>query len=123
MALMTDYVITWRDRSAVQWPTGGVMSIPATTKSVAPGPLYFYDGGPGTVYGTTKIDSSPDIPVSRRVCLFIEKSIRPLREMWSDPVTGAFTFSNLPMGMPFTVIAYDYTQTYPALIWDGVLAS
>jgi hypothetical protein len=62
--------------------------------------------------GTTKNTGTPaNLPVYRRVRLHDQQSGRPLREVWSDPLTGAYTFGNLREGV-YCVIAFDHTGQY-----------
>lgn len=79
------------------------------------------DGGRSKVSGTVKIDSSPDIPVWRKVRLFCAVSGRLVREMWSDPVTGAYSFEYIRPG-PWMITAHDYSGTYNAVVADNITA-
>lgn len=73
-------------------------------------------GGDGTVYGTVKTKATPDnLPVSRRVRLYQTKDMVLIRETWSDPVTGAYSFGQIAQGQDYTVIAHDYQQTFRAI--------
>jgi hypothetical protein len=75
--------------------------------------------GKYSITGTLTVTSAP---AKRRVLLLHELYVAVWREAWSDPVTGAYTFTNLSPG-PWSVIAYDYTGTYAGLINTGVIAS
>jgi hypothetical protein len=80
-------------------------------------------GGRGSISGqVTALGSPSDIPLRRRVRLHREREGIPVQEVWSDPVTGQYAFNGLQTGIKYTVIAYDYTQTYRAVAKDGVLA-
>ncbi len=79
------------------------------------------DGGPYHVTGTVAIDSTPDIPVHRKVRLFDAKNGRLVREAWSDAVTGAYAFEGVRLG-PWLVVAHDYTNSYNAVVADNILA-
>ena len=79
------------------------------------------DGGKGKITGTTKIKGSPDAPVSRRVRLMREKDNICIREVWSDPQTGAYQFLNINPAVVYTVITYDHTKNYRAVIADGLV--
>lgn len=82
-----------------------------------------YFGGPGRVYGTVKEKNTPaNTPLHRRVLLLDEATRIVIRETWSDPVTGNFEFPYLRMGVPFTVLAYDYVHNYRAIVADNQLA-
>lgn len=79
----------------------------------------FY-AGKGTIAGTVAIDDDPDIPVRRRVRLHLKVNGVLLKETWSDPVTGAYSFTNLRVGALFYVIAFDHTGTHNAVIKDSI---
>lgn len=64
-------------------------------------------GGPGTVYGTTKTKGTPNLPAHARVVLLHQRSKLPVRETWSDPVTGAFVFSGIDTSQQFLTLAED----------------
>lgn len=78
-------------------------------------------GGRGSISGqVTALGSPSDTPLRRRVRLHREREGTPIREVWSDPVTGQYAFNGITPGIKYTVIAYDYTQTYRAVARDGV---
>lgn len=80
-------------------------------------------GGVGMITGTVrKFDDPNFVPVSRRVRLYDERGRMLARETWSDPVTGAFTFSGIRTDIPWTAMAYDHTGHYRALIIDRLEA-
>ncbi len=79
-------------------------------------------GGRGRIAGTVKIDSTPDYPAWRRVRLFARRDNRLVREVWSDPVTGAYSFDHVSLTLEFVVIAYDHTGAYNAEIRDAIRA-
>lgn len=64
-------------------------------------------GGPGTVYGTTKTKGTPNQPAKARVVLLHQRSKLPVRETWSDPVTGAFAFTGIDTTQQFLTLAED----------------
>ena len=64
-------------------------------------------GGPGTIYGTTKTKGTPNLPTKARVVLQHQRSKLPVRETWSDPVTGAFVFSGIDTSQQFLALAED----------------
>lgn len=64
-------------------------------------------GGSGTVYGTTKTKGTPNLPTKARVVLLHQRSKLPVRETWSDPVTGAFVFSGIDTSQQFLTLAED----------------
>ena len=64
-------------------------------------------GGPGTIYGTTKTKGTPNQPAKARVVLQHHRSKLPVRETWSDPVTGAFAFTGIDTTQQFLTLAED----------------
>ena len=64
-------------------------------------------GGLGTLYGTTKTKGTPNQPAKARVVLQHQRSKLPVRETWSDPVTGAFVFNGIDTGQQFLALAED----------------
>ncbi len=64
-------------------------------------------GGSGTIYGTTKTKGTPNLPTKARVVLLHQRSKLPVRETWSDPVTGAFVFSGIDTNQQFLTLAED----------------
>lgn len=77
-----------------------------------------YFGGVGQIVGTVKQKGSPDAPLHRRVCLIDEPSRSLIRETWSDAITGAYAFPNVAMRSTYTVLSYDHTGSYRAVIAD-----
>lgn len=77
-------------------------------------------GGAGRIAGSVKVDSSPDYPVWRRIRLFDRRDNRLVREVWSDPVTGAYSFEYINPVRLYVVIAYDHTGAYNAEIRDAI---
>ena len=80
----------------------------------------FEFGGSGRIAGTVKEDGSPDVPVKRRVRLHREIDGRLIREVWSEPVTGAYSFDHIDATKKYTVITYDYEHDYRAVIADNI---
>ena len=64
-------------------------------------------GGPGTIYGTTKTKGAPNLPTKARVVLLHQRSKLPVRETWSDPVTGYFEFRGIDVNQQFLTLAED----------------
>ena len=64
-------------------------------------------GGPGPIYGTPKTKGTPNMPTKARVVLLHQRSKLPVRETWSDPVTGAFVFSGIDTSQQFLTLAED----------------
>lgn len=77
-------------------------------------------GGSGRVAGTVKEKASPaNLPWGRRVLLLQERTGYWVQSTWSDPVTGAYSFDWVDMTHTYTVISYDHTGAYRAVIADG----
>ena len=67
-------------------------------------------GGAGRIWGVTKIKGAPgapDAPVKSRVVLLHQRSKLPVREVWSDPITGAFAFEGIDTTQQFLTLAED----------------
>lgn len=81
----------------------------------------FEFGGFGRIAGTVKEDGTPtDVPVKRRVRLHREQDGLPVREVWSHPTTGAYSFDYIDATKQYTVITYDYEHDYRAVIADNI---
>ncbi|MFD2379205.1 LamG domain-containing protein [Ottowia pentelensis] len=78
-------------------------------------------GGPGTIYGTTQTKGTPNTPTKARVVLLCQRSKLPVRETWSDPVTGAFEFTGLDERTEFIALAQDSTGSFRPVAADRVL--
>ena len=78
-------------------------------------------GGNGRLAGTVNVDSSPDYPVWRRVRLFDKRDNRLVREVWSDPATGAYSFDYINAARQYVVISYDHTGVYNAEVLDALV--
>lgn len=74
--------------------------------------------GPGVISGILELDA---VPARRRVCIHLESDGVRMRDGYSSAIDGTFSFDLLPADRPYTVIAYDDSGTYAALIWNGVL--
>lgn len=77
--------------------------------------------GIGTVYGTTEIKGTPNVPVRARVRLIRERDGLVYRETWGDPVTGAYRFDNVDELETYTVIAYHPTSDKRAVVADNLV--
>ena len=76
-------------------------------------------GSTGRITGTVKEKSLPaNIPLRRRVRLFSDLSALLVREVWSDPLTGGYSFENISIDDTYTVISTDHTGLYRAVIAD-----
>ena len=80
-------------------------------------------GGKGRIAGTVKEKGTPDQPLQRRVQLYDETSKIMTREVWSDPTTGAYVFENIDPTLTYTIISYDYTGAYRAVMANGQKAT
>lgn len=73
--------------------------------------------GRGRVAGTVK--ETPNAPVYRKVRLIREVDSLLIRELWSHPVTGAYSFDYVDELQKFTVLSYDHTGAFRAVVADG----
>jgi hypothetical protein len=73
------------------------------------------DSGVFRITGTTSNTGTPTVPVRRRVRLHDQPSGRAIREVWSDAVTGAYSFPRIRMGL-FYVTSFDHTGQYNGVI-------
>lgn len=78
-------------------------------------------GGAGRIFGTVKVDSSPDVPVYRRVWLMNQRDAVIIRETWSDEATGEYEFTNIDESQKYSVISFDHTNNFRAVIADSVV--
>lgn len=79
-------------------------------------------GGRGYISGTVKRDADPvDLPLRRRVRLHREIDGMPIREVWSDGATGAYLFVDIDPAYRYTVISYDHTGEFEAVVAAGVV--
>lgn len=78
------------------------------------------NGGDGAISGTVKEKNSPtDTPLGRRVILMEDSSRLVIRATWSDPVTGAYSFTGIKKGPRYSVISFDHLHNYRAVIADN----
>lgn len=75
--------------------------------------------GMGRVAGTIKEKGMPDAPVYRKVRLIREADGLQMRELWSHPITGAYSFDYVDELQTFTVLSYDHTGAFRAVVADG----
>lgn len=75
-------------------------------------------GGQGVITSTVKEKGTPDIPVARRVRLYRDRDGVLVGETWSHPTTGAYTFTELEVGIEYTAISFDHTGNFRAVAAD-----
>lgn len=79
-------------------------------------------GGRGKIVGTVKRAEVPaNVPLGRKVRLFRDRDAVCVREAWSDPVTGAYSFVDIDPVERYSVVAYDYQGVFRAVIADNLL--
>ena len=98
----------------------------STTQALLVGPDRvrgnFYLGGTGRIVGTVKEKGLPDnLPLSRKVRLVRDFDMAFVDETWSD-AAGNYVFNDIAIGPRYSVISYDYTNTYRAVIADNLQA-
>lgn len=97
--------------------TGSTRPVIQTT----PSPVDIYDAGRGRIVGTVKEKNTPtNTPLKRRVVLLSMPGSRAIRETWSDPVTGVYTFDEVAMDRVYTVVSYDHTGIYRGVVADNL---
>jgi hypothetical protein len=103
---------------------GGPATImPLNIQTVQNLPVWFtYDPDVGalTLTGTVAERGTPNAPLRRRVNLIEQITGRVIRETWSDAATGAYSFPNIMGGRKYTVVSYDHTGFYRAVIADSL---
>jgi hypothetical protein len=75
--------------------------------------------GRGRITGTVK--NTPATPVWRLLRLYREPGGLLVKSTWSHPDTGAYTFDGLAMQYRYTVVSFDHTQAFRAVIADRVI--
>lgn len=81
-----------------------------------------FTGGAGKIVGTVAQKALPaNTPLRRKVLLFQEPAALLIGCMWSDASDGSYSFYNLDMLKTYTVVSYDYTNTFRAVIADRVV--
>lgn len=95
-----------------------VVPTPATT--AFDGLTGVFGKGVGRIAGTVKEKGTPDAPVYRKVRLIREVDGLQLREVWSHPVTGAYSFDYVDEQQLFTVLSYDHTGDFRAVVASGL---
>lgn len=100
--------------------SGGSVGDTVAAFAAEPLALDLEDGGAYRVVGTTKEVALPtNTPLSRRVRLHNERDGRLVREVWSD-AQGNYIFDEIKGDRQYSVIAYDHTGTYRAVIADNI---
>lgn len=102
-------------------PMQALDSLGIRNKAMVPilGKHDIYFGGVGQVVGTVK--NTPATPVRRRVLLIEEATRAVIRETWSEAATGAYSFGRVAMNTTYTVVSYDHTQAFRAVVTDRVV--
>ena len=123
---MADLLIDAELCGSAEAPTAGAAA-PYTGQAELGGTLLgghdYIHGGQGTISSTVKKDTDPvDTPVHRKVRLIREVDGMLIRETWSHPVTGVYTFSGISTDYKYTVISYDYERNFRAVVADGLTA-
>lgn len=82
--------------------------------------LSVWHSGKGRITGTVKEAGTPNHAVRRRVRLHRMIDGMLVREVWSDPVTGAYEFNNIDPAYKFYVVSHDHILNYNAVIKDNL---
>lgn len=102
------------------WPFTGATLTPAPVRARGDYLAGVLGQGIGRVKGTTKDKGSPNVPVSERVRLYREQDGLLIRELWSAPVTGAYSFDYVDELQTYTVVSYDHDKNFRAVVADGL---
>lgn len=73
-------------------------------------------GGQARIWGTTKIKGTPNVPTKARVVLQHQRSKLPVRETWSDPVTGAYEFRGMDANQQFLTLVEDAAGNFRPVV-------
>lgn len=73
-------------------------------------------GGQARIWGTTKIKGTPNVPTKARVVLQHQRSKLPVRETWSDPVTGAYEFVGMDANQQFLTLVEDAAGNFRPVV-------
>lgn len=84
-------------------------------------PVSFAHTGRHRVAGTTSNTGAPPTPVQRRVRLHDQATGRLVREVWSAPGTGSYSFEHIRAGT-YYVTGFDHTGQYTGVIETDVVA-
>jgi hypothetical protein len=77
--------------------------------------------GRGRISGTVKVQTLPtNTPVFRRVLLYREPEGVLVSATWSDKVTGEYVFNGIKPEFKYTVMSYDHTQGFRAVLADNL---
>ena len=77
--------------------------------------------GPGKISGTVKErGAGGDAPVHRLVRLIRDRDGVLVRSAWSDPTTGAYSFSGVPIDYQYTALSYDFNKNFRAVAADNL---
>lgn len=76
--------------------------------------------GVGRVSGTVKEKGTPNAPVYRKVRLIREVDGLLMRELWSHPDTGGYSFDYIDELQVWTVLSYDHTGAFRAVVASGL---
>ena len=112
------YLAKWRLAMSKGAPAYG--SKPSLNSRVKKMSGNFFFQGPGKIEGTVAEKGiNANVPLHRKVLLLREDTGIIIRATWSDASTGAYAFHNLAMDKAYTLISYDYTGAYRAVIADN----
>lgn len=102
------------------WPFTGGSQTPAPVRTRGDYLTGVLGTGRGRVRGTTKDKGTPNVPVSERVRLYREQDGLLIRELWSTPGTGAYSFDHVDELQTYTVLSYDHNKNFRAVVADGL---
>lgn len=83
--------------------------------------VWYQNKGPGRVYGTLKIAGTPNTPVARLLKIHRDSDGAAVGTTVSEPALGTYEFAGLWMDETYTVVAFDHTRTYRAVVADKLV--
>lgn len=90
------------------------------TREQVRGSRNIHFAGNGRITGTVKEKgTASNVPVHRRVVLIDERTRLLVQEQWSDATTGVYNFIDVDHTHTFTVLSYDHTGAFRAVVADG----
>lgn len=110
-------------KAAVQWGASSELappSVQALARDIAGCDIQY--GGTGRIFGTTKTKATPsNLPTKARVVLLHQRSKLLVRETWSDPDTGDYSFDGLDLRQEFLALAEDAAGNFRAVAAQRLL--
>lgn len=101
-----------------QWDQPG--GYPGQCRELSGGRRNIHFAGAGVIVGTVKEKGQPDQPLVRQVLLYSENTRLLVAETWSA-ADGSYRFESIDPNQRYTVVSYDHTRQYRAVIADNLM--